>query len=176
MNYVTTRERQEIGFRQFFETHLKETKENRNLKSIIKLYAVFVAAVAIMIAFESYRTFGIVLGCIIVVILIAYRIIISVSKKKAKNITLPSNIEKVEHVFGDVYENKTYFTGGSVNEGKYEYSEIFKIIEGEEFYYIYINPFTALPLDKQSIDNIEEFISFIKNKNVLLKEIKVNEA
>ena len=175
MNYVTSKERQEVGFRQFLETHLKETRENRSLKSTIKLYVVFAVAIAIMLAFESYRVLGIVLGSVIIGVLIAYRVIMFISKKKAKKITLPDNIEKVEHVFGDIYENKTYFTGGSVNGGKYEYSDIFKIVEGEEFYYIYVNPFTALPLDKQSIDNIEEFTSFIKSKNILFKELKVNE-
>lgn len=173
MNYSTSKERQEIGFRQFLETHLKESK---NLQSTIKLYAVFVGAIAIMIAFESYRTLGIVFGAIIITILIGYRIIMNISKEKAKKITLPSNIEKVEHVFEDVYINRTYFVGGSVDEGKYEYSDIFKIVEGEEFYYIYINPFTALPLDKQSIDDIEIFTSFIKGKNILLKELKSDEV
>lgn len=176
MSYATNRERQELGFRQFLETHLKEAKENRNLKNTIKLYGIFVFAIAIMLAFESYRVLGIVLGCSILAILGAYKIIMIISKKKAKNITLPSNIEKVEHIFEEVYESKTYFVGGSVNSMKYEYSDIFKIVEGIEFYYIYINPFTAIPLDKKSVNDIEEFTSFIKGKNVLLKELKINEG
>lgn len=169
MNYITNRERQEIGFRQFLKTHIKETRENRDLKSTIKLYAMFVLGISILIAFENYRGFGITLGVLILAVIIGYNIVMFISQKRSKKITLPSNIEKVEHVFGDAYENKIYFIDGSVNESKYEYSDIFKIVEGEEFYYIYINPFTALPLDKQSINNLETFISFVKGKGVLLK-------
>lgn len=175
MKYETSRERQEIGFQNFLEVHLKEASLNKNKKSVIKMYIFFVIAIGILFIYPNYRWFAITLTCLVIGIPVFYKIMMSVSKSKAKKTKLPDNIEKIVHVFEYVYEVVTWFKGGSANNVKYEYSEIFKVIESEEFFYVYVNPYSALPLDKQSIDNCEEFISFIKSKNIQFKGLTENE-
>lgn len=175
MNYVTNKERQEIGYRKFLEVHLKETAMEKSIKSTIKLYVILILFSALMIVYKNTRWIGITAIILSIVMPVFYKIMMYISRKKSKKIKLSETLERVEHIFGETYEVKTYFTGGSENSAKYEYSEIFKVIDSEEFFYIYVNPYSAMPLDKQSIDNIDEFINFMKEKNIFIKGITENE-
>lgn len=175
MNYVTNKDRQEIGYRSFLEVHLKETAIGKNKKATIKLYVILVLFIALMFAYESTRWIGITTIVLSFTFPLLYKIIMQVSKRKSKSITLPETFDRIEHIFGDTYEVKTYYTGGSENSVKYEYGELFKVIESEEFFYIYVNPYSAMPLDKQSIEDINEFKNFVKNKNIFLRENEKNE-
>ena len=171
MKYTTNKERQEVGYRNFLEVHLKETSRNKSKKSTIKLYVIIVLFAALMFLYESTRWLGITVVVLSILLPVVYKIIMEVSKKKSKNITLPETFDRVEHVFGDTYEVKTYYEGGSENNVKYEYEEIFKVIESEEFFYIYFNAYSAMPLDKQSIEDLNEFKNFIKSKNTIIREM-----
>lgn len=172
MLYVTNKERQEIGYRNFLETHLKETAKNKSKKSTIKLYVILVLFSALMFLYQNTRWLGITTIVLSIIVPFAYKLIMRVSKKKAKQITLGETFEKVEHMFSDSYEVRTYYTGEEENVVKYEYSGIFKVVEGEEFFYIYVNPYSAIPLDKQSMEDINGFKSFVINKNIFLSELE----
>jgi len=175
MIFETNKNRQEIGYRNFLEVHLKETSRDKNKKSTIKLYIILALFSAVMIIYPNTRWVGILTIVLTIIIPFVYKFMMHISKKNAKKLTLPETFDRVEHEFGENYELRTYYSGGSENIVKYEYSDIFKIIESEEFFYIYVNPYSAMPLDKQSIENIEEFKLFVRNKGVFLRELSGNE-
>ena len=173
MKYETTRERQEIGYRQFFDTNMKENSLNKSKKSTIKTYVALAIIIVVLFVYEPYRWLSITLACSVVVLPIAYKLFMAHTRKKSQNITLDT-IEKVEHNFKEDYELTTYLADGKTSVNNFEYSSIFKIIENEEFFYIYLNAYMAIPLDKSSIADMDEFLNHLNENGVYVKRMNEN--
>ena len=173
MKYETSKDRQEIGIRRFIYVYYKNEFKAGAFKKLIKTYSIcFAILLMLRFVFPGLKELiGLVIlfliGMVGLVALICTIGLIANKKQK-----LADNIIAVEHIFEEKYESVVNFKNGSVNKVQFNYDELHKIIEDKEFFFIFINEHNAIPLDKQSIDNIEEFLSFVKNKKIVLKEMK----
>lgn len=173
MRYETGKERQEIGIRRFIYVYYKNELKAGAFKKLIKTYSVcFIILLVLRFVFPGLKELiGLVMLFLIGMVgLVALICAISlIANKKQK---LSDNIISVEHIFEEKYESIVNFKNGSVNKAQFNYDELHKIIEDKEFFFIFINEHNAVPLDKQSINNIEEFLEFIKEKKIVIKEMK----
>ena len=99
-------------------------------------------------------------------------LIFIVTYSKSKKIKMPENFESIEHIFDEKYTTISNYTNGSKVENQYNYIDFAQIIETDEFFYIILKNGMFTPLDKNSMDNKDEFIKFMKNKNITTQEHK----
>lgn len=89
-----------------------------------------------------------------------------ISKKKVEK----NNITKVEILFEDKISIITHLTNGSFDNSQYSYENIKKIIEKKEYFYLFLNDNVAIPIYKGEKLDRKEFIDFMVNKNIVVKE------
>ena len=104
---------------------------------------------------------GIIIICMILSFLGPYFKKIA-DKKLEKN-----NIEKIIYDINEEYiEVDAYLKEGSENKVHYDIKNITKIIVTNNFYFVYINKYNALVIDKNSIDDEKTFFDILRNPKI----------
>ncbi len=172
LEYITNRDRQEIGIQQMGGVFYKEQLKNGMYKKIAIIYFLIIVAFLLLYltAKEDKEMIAICLlftVAMIPVIIIVYII----GYQKAKKIKLPSNIIRYKHELKEDYKLTVELEDENCNVLNYAYEEIKKVIENKEFFFIFVGEQEVIILDKLSVDNVEELKNFIKSKNIIIKEV-----
>lgn len=170
MKYETSKERQQIGFQKFSAVHYKSELKEGSLKKMLKMVILcLIILIAFYFIFTELKKL-ILTFLLFVVCVITLGIIVSlISVYKSKKFKFQDNIVNFTHSFEDKYECSVYYKNGSVDRATFDYSDISKIVESEEFFYIYFKSGTTLPLDKQSVDDIKELKQFLNDRDIEVK-------
>lgn len=157
------------GVQEFYKTtNYLNVKKMKN-RSII-LLVMGVLFIVFGIIDKEMRNLMIVCGSIIIVCCIFLLFAPIINEKNIQKNTKNNSINKIEC---DVENNvivKTTFNAGSENVFEYEFKDIEKLKESENFYFMYIDKYSAVPIAKDNIENASEFISVFKKNNVLVEE------
>lgn len=167
MKIETEKEKQNEINRDFLSLTYKNLLKNKNMrKSIIIFFIGLVFFIAIKILDKDFETFANIMlwfcGLSMIVIPLLYLVMLQINKKR----DLLVNIVKIEYDFNECIIMNSYFISGSVNKTNFEYAQIKKAIDYKKGIYLYIDENVALPICKESINNIEEFYSLLKEKGI----------
>jgi len=104
---------------------------------------------------------GIIILCMVLSFLGPY------FKKRTDKKLENNNLEKIIYDINEEYiEVDTYLKEGSENKAHYDIKNITKIIVTNNFYFVYINKYNALVIDKNSIDNEKTFFDILRNPKI----------
>lgn len=171
MKFEVTKERQEEGVRGVTEAFIKMNYNKKTISNLIFLILFLLACFGIMAWLdEELRKIAIVGIAIILITIPTIIVITKISLKKSKNQKMELNIEKVEHEYEDKITLVAYLKNGSIDKSEHAYSDVKKMVERENFIYLFLANNTAIVVDKLVI-NVEEFKQFIKGKNTNIEEI-----
>ena len=158
----------------FLKIYYKEELKHGSLRRTIKTYAICLLILIIFcIAFKGLKDIFLMVIYFLIgmIMLISGFILLTIfinNKKKDK-----INIDKVEQVFNDKIYINAYLKSGGIESTQYNYSDLKKVVEGKESFYLFLNDSLALPVIKKGIDR-EEFIKLMFEKNIVVKEDKKN--
>lgn len=170
MEFEISGEKHFQGVREFITVYYKEELKSGSLKKTIITYSACLL-VLILLCFltpgvrELYYYFIGLLLIVVSFIVIGISTNIIVSKKKK----FRDDISKIVHSYHDSVEITTCFKDYSIDKVQYEYRDIKKIVANKNYLYLFLNDNFAIPVEKSSLDNQDQFILFMKNKGVLIK-------
>lgn len=158
----------------FLKVYYKEELKYGSLRRTIKTYAICLTILIVFcLTFQSLKEIFLMVIYLLLgmVVLISGFILLTIfinNKKKDK-----INIDKVEQVFEDKIYINVYLKSGGIENTQYHYSDLKKVVEGKESFYLFLNDSLALPVVKKDIDR-EKFIKLMFEKNIVVKEEKKN--
>lgn len=176
MNVITSGKRQEEGLQDFLKIYYKEELKYGSLKRFVKTYIIcFLILISFCFIFKGMRELFLPIIYFMLGMVALVSLVILISLKTGKKRLTLNEIDLIEQSFNEKYEITTKFKKGSVEKTSYSYTDILKVIETKEFFYIFLASSVAMPVDKNAFENIDEFKQFIKSKNIIFRESKKNE-
>ena len=159
------------GVGEFMKVYYKESMGSKSVKDLIVIFcvSVFFMLTIGLISPDlrgSMFTLLIILGVGALLIFMIIFITALIAKKK-KN-----NIKEVEYVFEDKIYANCVIGEGSVSKEQYNYDNIEKVVETKDYFYVFVSKYAALTVKKKDSLNREEFIEFMIDKRILVKEFK----
>lgn len=170
MKTTMNAEQFDSGIKEFYKETYKGKFKPKSLKKLyIGYFLILILFTVLGIVDKSERTYfftlaGILLAGLVLVIVIILVGYLKISKQKNK-----MAIQRVEHRYEDKIYLDTYFLNGSVNSVQYTYQDIKKVIETDNFFFLFISEYNAIPLIKEGIEK-EKFIEMMIEKGILVKE------
>ncbi len=139
-------------------------KNNKRFKILCIIAIVATILCGILDAKERTLMFtfaGIIILCMILSSLGPYY------KKRTDKKLENNNLEKIIYDINEEYiEVDAYLKEGSENKVHYDIKNITKIIVTNNFYFVYINKYNALVIDKNSIDDEKAFFDILRNPKI----------
>ena len=176
MRFVMSGDEYIEGVKKFMKVYYKEELRQGSLKKAIIVYSlcliVLVGFCALLPGMKDI--FLMIVGFLVLMTIVVFAtIIISVFVSSKKNEDL--EIDRVEILCEKDLLTISYVDNKIINNKKYGYDDIKKVVETDKYFYLFLNDAVAIPLIKKDGECRMEFISLFKSKNISVKELLKNE-
>lgn len=162
--------RYEQGIRDFANVYYKEELKKGTLKNSLFCFVVCIVILGVLsLAFKRQRVF--ILGIIALIFLVYFFVglVITLSLLLNRKRRIDTRFEKVEQYYGKNVEIVVYFKNGSIEKNQYNYHDFIKLVDGKDFFFLFIQNSVAIPIDKNCIENKEEFINLFISESVKVR-------
>lgn len=156
------------GVKEFYKVIMEpSTKKIRKSLTMFSLLGVLFIVMGIID--KEMRRLMIICGVIVLVSCILLALTPLINKKAIRKLDQDNKIEKVEIEISDSITIKAFFDGGSINTSQYDFKDIEKLTNRSDYYFIYINKYSAIAINKENVENNADFIQLFKNNNVTIE-------